>query len=65
MIKERVFVMVSYDVGKAREEAKAATREEVKKQEALYNEFKARNAFDSLDRAIDNIKGSSTSSILD
>ena len=65
MIKERVFVMVSYDVVSAREEAKAASREEAKKQEALYNEFKARNAFESLDRAIDNMKGSSSISDLD
>ncbi len=30
---------------------------EAKKEEALYNEFKARQAFDSLDRAIDGMKG--------
>ena len=36
MIKDRVFVMVSYDVYKAREEAKAASRKEAKKQEAQW-----------------------------
>ncbi len=65
MIKERVFVMVVYDVGKARDEAKTSAREEVKKQEALYNEFKARNAFDSLDRAIDQMQSSTGISDLD
>ena len=64
MIKDRVFVMVSYDVYKAREEAKAASRKEAKKQEALYNEFKARNAFESLDEAIDKMEGASSSSSL-
>ena len=60
MIKERVFVMVVYDAGKAREEAKSAAREMAKKEEALFNEFKARQAFDSLDQAIDRTKGSSS-----
>ena len=59
MIKERVFVMVVYDAEKAREEAKAAAREIAKSEEALYNEFKARQAFESLDKAIDRMKGSS------
>ena len=52
--------MVTYDANKAREEAKAAARLEAKKEEALYNEFKARQAFDSLDKAIDRMKGSSS-----
>ena len=34
--------------------------EEAKKEEALYNEFKARQAFDSLDQAIDRMKGASS-----
>ena len=59
IFKDRVFVMVTYDANKAREEAKATARLEAKKEEALYNEFKARQAFDSLDKAIDRIKGSS------
>ena len=60
MIKERVFVMVVYDAYKAREEAKAAARDIVKKEEALFNEFKARQAFNALDESIDRIKGSSS-----
>ena len=60
IFKDRVFVMVTYDANKAREEAKAAARSEAKKEEALYNEFKARQAFDALDQAIDRIKGSSS-----
>ena len=60
IFKDRVFVMVTYDANKAREEAKAAARSEAKKEESLYNEFKARQAFDALDQAIDRIKGSSS-----
>ena len=60
IFKDRVFVMVTYDANKARDEAKAAARLEAKKEEALYNEFKARQAFDALDQAIDRIKGSSS-----
>ena len=52
--------MVTYDANKAREEAKAAARLEAKKEEALYNEFKARQAFDALDQAMDRMKGSSS-----
>ena len=40
IFKDRVFVMVTYDANKAREELKAAARLEAKKEEALYNEFK-------------------------
>ena len=60
IFKDRVFVMVTYDANKAREALKAAARTEAKKEEALYNEFKARQAFDSLDQAIDRIIGSSS-----
>ena len=56
----RVFVMVVYDANKAKEAAKAAARVEAKKEEALYNEFKARQAFDSLDQAIDRMRGSTS-----
>jgi hypothetical protein len=52
--------MVTYDAKKAREEAKIVARELAKKEESLYNEFKARQAFDSLDQAIDRMKGSSS-----
>ena len=60
IFKDRVFVMVTYDAKKAREEAKVSARELAKKEESLYNEFKARQAFDSLDQAIDRMKGSSS-----
>ena len=60
IFKDRVFVMVTYDASKAREEAKSAARLEAKKEEALYNEFKARQAFDALDQAMDRMKGSSS-----
>jgi len=60
IFKERVFVMVTYDAKKARDEAKASARVLAKKEESLFNEFKARNAFDSLDKAIDRMKGSSS-----
>ena len=52
--------MVVYDASKAREAAKEIAMLEAKKEEALYNEFKARQAFDSLDRAIDGMKGYSS-----
>ena len=60
IFKDRVFVMVTYDVNRAREEAKAAARTSVKNEEALYNEFKARQAFDALDQAMDRMTGSSS-----
>ena len=60
IFKDRVFVMVTYDASKAREEAKAAARNEAKKEEALFNEFKARQAFDALDQAMDRMKGSTS-----
>jgi hypothetical protein len=52
--------MVTYDANKAKEAAKATARVEAKKEEALYNEFKARQAFESLDQAINNMKPSSS-----
>ena len=52
--------MVTYDANKAREEAKAAARNEAKKEEALFNEFKARQAFDALDQAMDRMKGATS-----
>ena len=60
IFKDRVFVMVTYDLNKAREEAKAAARTSAKNEEALYNEFKARQAFDALDQAMDRMTGSSS-----
>jgi len=60
IFKDRVFVLVTYDVNRARAEAKATAKREAKREEALYNEFKARQAFDALDQAIDRIKPSSS-----
>tara|TARA_B100000809_G_C14916558_1_gene451843 strand:+ start:217 stop:753 length:537 start_codon:yes stop_codon:yes gene_type:complete len=53
IIDGRVFVMVTYDVNEARIQTKNAMRNSAKKDEALYNEFKARQGFDALDKEID------------
>ena len=58
--KGRVFVLVTYDVSEARMQAKEATRNAAKKQEALYNEFKASQGFDALDKEIEGMKTSSS-----
>ena len=58
--KGRVFVMVTYDATEARMQAKEATRNAAKKQEALYNEFKASQGFDALDKEIEGMKTSSS-----
>lgn len=60
IFKDRVFVMVTYDAEKARNQAKDIAKREAKKQEALYNEFKARQAFESLDQAMDRMKSSTS-----
>ena len=60
VFKDRVFVMVTYDANKAREIAKENAKFEAKKEEALYNEFKARQAFDSLDQAIGKMNSGSS-----
>ena len=52
----RVFVMVVYDAEKAKAEAKKAVEAEAKKDEALYNEFKAVQGFDALNEEIDNME---------
>ena len=53
IIGGRVFVMVVYDEVKARSEAKKAIEVEAKKNEALYNEFKAMQGFEALNKEID------------
>ena len=58
--KGRVFVMVTYDATEARMQAKEATRNAAKKKEALYNEFKAKQGFDALDKEIDGMETSSS-----
>tara|TARA_B100001250_G_scaffold395519_1_gene400512 strand:+ start:76 stop:621 length:546 start_codon:yes stop_codon:yes gene_type:complete len=52
----RVYVMVVYDSDEAIAEAKKAIETEAKKDEALYNEFKANQGFDVLNKEIDNLK---------
>ena len=56
----RVFVMVTYDATEARMQAKEATRNAAKKKETLYNEFKAKQGFDALDKEIDGMETSSS-----
>ena len=58
--KGRVFVLVTYDASEARMQAKEATRNAAKKQEALYNEFKAKQGFEALDKEIDSMETSSS-----
>ena len=48
--------MVVYDAEKAKAEAKKAVEAEAKKDEALYNEFKAVQGFDALNEEIDNME---------
>ena len=54
------YVMVTYDASAAAQEAKKATRDAAKRETALYNEFKARNAFDAMDREFENMDTSSS-----
>lgn len=61
IINGRIFVLVTYDLSEARMRAKETVRNEAKKREALYNEFKARQAFDDLDKEFDDM--GSTSSV--
>ena len=56
----RVFVMVTYDINEVRTQAKQTARNAAKKEEALYNEFKARQGFDDLDKEIDKMESASS-----
>lgn len=58
----RVFVMVTYDANGVKDQAKATARSAAKKQEALYNEFKARQGFEALDKEFDNMETTSSTS---
>ncbi len=58
-----VFVLASYDLEAARKASKEALRAAARKDEALYNEFKAKNAFKEFDAKIDGMN--STSSVAD
>lgn len=50
-----MYVMVEYPVGSAREVAVKKAKDELKKQEALYNEFKARQGFDALEKELNSM----------
>jgi hypothetical protein len=60
IIDGRIFVMVTYDLAEARMHAKRIAQNTAKKKEALYNEFKARQGFDALDKEIDLMEASSS-----
>ena len=52
--------MVTYDINEVRTQAKQTARNAAKKEEALYNEFKARQGFDDLDKEIDRMESASS-----
>ena len=56
----RVFVMVTYDINEVRTIAKETARNAAKKEEALYNEFKARQGFESLDKEFDDMESATS-----
>ena len=62
MINGTVFVMASYDLDAAKVMTKDALEKAAKKDEALWNEFKAKNAFQELDARMDR-KMNSVSSV--
>ena len=50
-----IYVLVEYPIGSAREEAINKAKDELDKQEALYNEFKARQGFDALEKELNSM----------
>ena len=50
-----IYVLVEYPIGSAREEAINKAKDELEKQEALYNEFKARQGFDALEKELNSM----------
>jgi len=60
VIDGTIYVLASYDLEAAKRETKAAMRAAAKKEEALYNEFKAKNAFKEFDAKIDSMNSSSS-----
>ena len=56
IIGGRVFVMVVYDFEEAKLKAKQAIEIEAKKDEALFNEFKARQGFEALDQELNKLE---------
>ena len=56
IIDGRVFVMAVYDFEEAKLKAKQAIEIESKRDEALFNEFKARQGFEALEQEINNLE---------
>ena len=56
IIDGRVFVMAVYDFEEAKLKAKQAIEIESKRDEALFNEFKARQGFEALDQEINKLE---------
>ena len=52
--------MVTYDINEVRTIAKETARNAAKKEEALYNEFKARQGFESLDKEFDKMESATS-----
>ena len=55
-----VFVMVTYDINEVRTQAKETARNAAKRQESLYNEFKARQGFEALDKEFDQMESATS-----
>lgn len=53
-----MYVLVEYSAGTARDEAINKAKEEIKKREALYNEFKARQGFEALEKELNSMNAS-------
>lgn len=51
------WVLVEYPIGKLREMAMDAVRQEAMKEEAMYNEWKANQGFEKLDQELAKLKG--------
>lgn len=50
-----VYVMVQYPIKQAKEETLKKAKEEIKNHEALFNEFKARQGFEALEKELNSI----------
>ena len=57
VIAGETWCLVEYDIGAVRAATRAAAESEAHKDEALYNEFKARNGFDNLDKKTESMDG--------
>ena len=57
VIAGETWCLVEYDIGKVRSATRAAAEAEARNDEALYNEFKARQGFDLLDKKTASMDG--------